>query len=263
MLPAHPTAARHGPPNRLLLVHLTLLLLATALLVMPAPTHGAEPLRINTASVEPFVTKDGDGFLDLLVAEVFKRVGKQALINSYRGASARSLTMANNGTDDGEALRIKGQEKNFPNLIRVPEPMLINRFVAYSRPGQGVIANWADLRPHSIGFVQGWWIFQKNTTDVPRITTVNNAGQLFSMLNLNRVDVVLYEMWQGLWIAHANGIAVKVHDPPLAQVEMFMYLHNRHEQLVPRVAEALAAMKADGTYQAIMDRVLRPLLPTT
>lgn len=239
---------------------LGLLLLAFLLLERPAFAQQA-PLRINTASVEPFVTEDQQGFLDLMIAEVFKRVGKNARINRYHGASARSMKMANNGSDDGEALRIKGQEKNFPNLIRVPEPILINQFVANSIPNSSEIQTWRDLEGHDVGYIIGWWIFKKNLGNVKTVTTVRTSGQLFSLLKRGRIDVALYEKWQGLWVARSLGVKVKVHEPALAKIPMFLYLHQKHAALVPRVAQALAGMKKDGSYQNIYDRVLTPLIP--
>jgi polar amino acid transport system substrate-binding protein len=41
---------------------------------------------------------------------------------------------------------------------------------------------------------------------------------------------------------------------------MFIYLHKKHEALVPRVAQALARMKANGSYQRIFDATLTSLV---
>jgi ABC-type amino acid transport substrate-binding protein len=40
---------------------------------------------------------------------------------------------------------------------------------------------------------------------------------------------------------------------------MFMYLHNRHAGLVPRLAAALAEVRRDGTWQRLYDRIIKPL----
>ena len=44
--------------------------------------------------------------------------------------------------------------------------------------------------------------------------------------------------------------------PPLAQREMFMYLHKKHKALVNKAAQALSSMKRDGSYQRIFDQTL-------
>ena len=257
-VPAHatlPIRGRPAPGSALL----TLMLLA-ALLAAPLQGADAQPLRINTASVEPFVNDQGDGFLDLLIGEIFQRAGSAGRINRYPRASARSIQMADNGIDDGEALRINGQEGKHPNLVRVPEVILVNNFVGYSTPGKIKIEKFEDLKPYSVGHIIGWWIFQKNLEEVPKVTTVKSADQLFSLLRLQRLDVALYEKWQGLWVARSLGVPVMVHTPSLAQVEMFMYLHKKHTGLVPKVATALAGMKQDGSYARLYDQRLTTLL---
>ena len=52
---------------------------------------------------------------------------------------------------------------------------------------------------------------------------------------------------------------MKVHEPPLASVDMYMYMHKEHAHLVPKLAQALKDMKADGTYRKIFDEILTPL----
>jgi polar amino acid transport system substrate-binding protein len=38
--------------------------------------------------------------------------------------------------------------------------------------------------------------------------------------------------------------------PALKDVDMFLYLHKKHEALVPRLAQALREMKADGSHNS-------------
>jgi len=40
--------------------------------------------------------------------------------------------------------------------------------------------------------------------------------------------------------------------PSLKDVDMYLYLNKKHEAHVPRIAQALRDMKADGTYNKIM-----------
>lgn len=91
----------------------------------------AEKIYLNSAIREPFATPNKDGFVDLIVREAFARIGVDAEVIVYQDSS-KSLSNANSGVDDGAALRIKGIEKQFPNLIMVPEKLMDNDFVAYS-----------------------------------------------------------------------------------------------------------------------------------
>ena len=244
-----------------LLVLAGLLALSLSYLAWPGRTVRAEEtLRINTGVTAPYVTEDGQGFLDLVIQEVFRRQGIKARINSYAGASARSLQMSNSGTDDGEALRIAGINQKFPNLVQVPESILENHFVAYSTRHKVPTQSWDDLKPFSVAYIIGWQIFQRNVKDTKDIVTVRNPEQMFQMLNLERVDIALYEKWQGLALVRKMGIKVHVLDPPLVKMKMFMYLHKKHQGMVGPTAAALKAMKDDGAYQQIFDSKLTTLL---
>ena len=217
-------------------------------------------LGLNTGTDAPYTTEDRKGFLDLMVAEVFQRIGQKAQVNRYVGASARALQMSNSGKDDGEALRIKGLKKKFPNLVMIPESIIANDFVAYSIKPIEKITNWNSLKPYSISYLIGWQIFANNTKGAERVTTVRGVDQLFSLLKLERVDLSLYERWQGLYQARLAGVEVITHEPPLARMDMYMYLHKKHAALAPKAAKALAQMKKDGSYQRIVDMTLTPLL---
>ena len=81
---------------------------------------------------------------------------------------------------------------------------------------------------------------------------------MFTLLERDRADVALYERWQGLEQARTLGVTARVLEPALLSTPMFMYLHKKHEALVPRAAEALARLKQNGTYQRIHERTLRP-----
>jgi len=51
---------------------------------------------------------------------------------------------------------------------------------------------------------------------------------------------------------------VKMCKQPLAVREMFIYLHKKNQALVPLLAEALADMKKEGSYQKLFDKFLMP-----
>lgn len=228
--------------------------------------HGAlaaEPpvYILNTSTGAPYATPDRRGFLDLVVAEAFKRIGKMGEVALYT-ASKRALINANEDVDQGVAMRVKNLEATFPNLVRVPEKVIDNDFVAYSRDLNVETTAWETLKPYAVTHIHGWVIFERNLQQGQNVTTVTEPGQMFDMLDKKRVDMVLYERWQGLQSAKARGAAVTVHEPPLASVEMFMYLHKNHADLVEPLDRALKSMKADGTYGAIFEQTLSPLLPT-
>lgn len=222
----------------------------------------AEPLSFTIASRDPISNKNSNGFLDQIIKEMFSGLGIEAKVTFYP-SSARGLKNANLGIDDGVGLRVKGLEKKFPNLIRIPESIITNSFVAISTKYNVVTDDWHSLDENYIAHILGWQIFQKNLTHHKKTSKVRSNEQLFNLLAKDRVDFILHERWQAAWHAKQLNLNINIQDPPLAKREMFAYIHNKHAPIVDKAAASLAEMKADGTYQKIVDSTLSILLSKT
>lgn len=215
----------------------------------------AEPLRLNSGVGAPYFQPDKKGFLDLLVPEVFRRVGVAAVAVRYE-ASERAMINANNGVDAGVAMRIRGLEKIYPNLVLVDEKVLDNDFVAYSRQLGLATTDFGVLKDYHVGYIHGWKVFEAGVPPGTAVTKAKDADQLFGLLANDRADLILFERWQGNHILRARGIEARMLLPPLATTEMYMYLHKNHAHLAEPVARALRAMKADGAYRRIAVQTL-------
>lgn len=186
---------------------------------------------------------------------MFRRIGVVAIAEHYQ-ASARANINANDGIDDGVAMRVKGLEKDFPNLIRIEEKVIDNDFVAYSISESFATSGFDSLRPYQVAYITGWKVFEDAVLPGTAVTRTQNAEQLFSLLANGRADVVLFERWQGSHLVRERKLPARALEPPLVRTEMFMYLHKKHAMLVGPAAKALQAMKADGSYQRIVARTL-------
>jgi polar amino acid transport system substrate-binding protein len=215
--------------------------------VLPAQS---QVLRLNSGVGVPYLQDDRKGFLDLLIPEVFRRLGIQAEGVRYAGAE-RAMINANTGIDDGVALRIKGLEKTYPNLVRIDEKIIDNDFIAYSTRFDFATTSFDTLKNYQVGYINGWKIFESGLLPETPATKVQDAEQLFTLLANDRADLVLFERWQGNHILRERGIKAQALRPALVTTEMFMYLHTKHMHLVEPAAQALRAMKADGSYQRI------------
>ncbi|MFP4084925.1 MAG: substrate-binding periplasmic protein [Desulfonatronovibrio sp.] len=190
------------------------------------------------------------GMLDRIVIEAFQRIGIKAQIMFT--PTERSLVDVNAGLIDAELNRIKGMEKKFPNLVRVPEPNMTMHFVAFAKKSYPV-DGWASLRDLHIGIVRGWKILEENTRNFPHVTLVPTETELFSMLEKGRIDVALYAKLTGYEQIKLRGLSGIHHlEPPLASRNMYLYLHKKHEHLAGKVARTLREMKEDGTYEQIV-----------
>jgi polar amino acid transport system substrate-binding protein len=211
-------------------------------------------ITLNAGTAEPFITADGGGFYGVLTREIFARIGIDAKV--IRLPSARSIINANEGIDDGVIGRTAGMEEKYKNLIRIPVSVVTFKFVAYSLDSQIQVAGWDSFAPYSVGYIRGWRIYEKNLTKAKSVTIVNNAEQLFRLLMNRRADLIMFEYYRGTWWnKHLNANA-HIIGSPVAENEMFIYMHNKHKDLVAKITQALEAMKQDGTYQRIKDETL-------
>ncbi len=213
----------------------------------------------NGGTYMPMHTQEFKGFVDVLLTEAVRRIGYKLDMRSL--PNERSLINSDRGIIDGETQRIAGLEKQYTNLIRVPEKVMDWQFVVFSKQKIDTTQNWNSLKPYTTSFITGWKIFEYNVPKDVQITKTRDAEGLFLLLNKNRTDLVLYELWQGLaLIKRYNYKDIMVSYPAMANREMFTYLHKKHALLVPKLAESLRTMKKDGSYQKLYKRILEPYI---
>jgi len=212
-------------------------------------------LTMNTAAVPPLSTEFNDGFIDQLAIEAMSRIHMK--LNIVHLPAERSLQDANNGVHDGELLRVPGLEKTYPNILPVKEKLMDLKFVAFSRNVKQLNNGWEGLKPYSVAFMNGWKILETNVPKGVEVTKVNSHSQLFNLLDINRVDIVIYERWGGLRLVQDLNIAnVHLIKPALATTSMHMYLNKKYSSLIPKLNRALKMMKNDGTYSKIYEQTL-------
>lgn len=234
----------------------TLLLMASAICRAEVPI-----LTLNDTNEPPFTTANGKGFLDVVAGDAFRRVGVQ--LRLVRLPAERGLINANAGAGDGDMVRIAGLENQYPNLIRVPEKLIDWEFTAFSKKA-ALSTSWDVLRARPVGHIRGWKIYEKQLAGAPFVVTADDSAQLFRQLQLDRIEVALYERWLGLSLMKRMDIkGITPLEPPVAKREMFIYLHKRHAALVPKLADALRAIKSEGMYDRVYrEKVLSLAVPS-
>ena len=231
----------------------SLILIASILLLMAGLARAAAlpVLVLNDTNAPPYTAPDQSGFLDAVAGEAFRRAGIE--LKLVKLPAERALRIANAGIGDGDMVRIAGLEAQYPNLVRVPEKLLDWTFSAFSKDAS-IPARWNVIRQRQVGHIKGWKIYEEQLAGAPHVISVDDAAQLFRLLELDRIEVALYARWLGDALVRQQDInGVHVLEPPLATREMFIYLHKRHAALVPRLAAALRAIKAEG----LSDRLYR------
>ncbi len=214
------------------------------------PALAAEPvcqMVIGSCHRPPLSVAESAGIIDRIVVEAFRRVGLQACIEPL--PCQRSLLNADGGQIDGDILRIPAAiASRYPNLRGVPEILYAMPMAGFVKRTDLAPKNLGDLAPLRVGFILGWKILEESVqaTDTLR---VRGPEELFPLLNDGKADVVIYDRFTGLHLIKEQGLeGIRVLDPPLIVTPQYLVLHRRHEHLIAPLAEALRAIKADGSY---------------
>jgi polar amino acid transport system substrate-binding protein len=143
-------------------------------LTAPTATFAAEPvLVLATGAREPMVSSPGKpGFVEEVAREAFRRAGYGLRVLAL--PHERALQNANAGIEDGDLYRAAGFEKDYPNLVQVPQPLLEQDFVAMSRRPDIEVRGWPDLARYSVGYVTGNKILERQLEGVPQPTSVRD-----------------------------------------------------------------------------------------
>lgn len=161
---------------------------------------------------------------------------------------------------DGDLTRVAGLEADYPNLVRVQENLADWNFAAFAKDA-AMPAGIDAIRGRAVGLIRGWKIFERAMAGAERVISADDPEQLFRMLQLDRIEIALYERSMGLEHIRKQGMKeVRVLEPPLYVREMFIYLHRSNAGHAAKLASALRAMKREGFYQRTYDEKLLPYL---
>ncbi len=215
-------------------------------------------LYINTAFGPPI--SGGNGFFDRLARLMFRPVGYSITVQTP--PAERALMLANAGVDDGDGPRIPGLIKEYPHLVRVPEPILDIDFVAFTKRLRFDTADWQSLTPFSVAIVTGWKILERNITTSARLVRVKDPKHLFMLLKQGRTEVAVIDRFSGYAMCKKIGLRdFNVLEPPLASTPMYLYLHERHAELVDAVSETLRDLKTSGIYARLFQETVKNVYP--
>lgn len=227
------------------------LLAALLLLLLCRPAAAGGRMVFSTQDIPPFSMEDGTGFIDTLFREIGRRAGLSVTV--VQQPDLRSLIQTDSGINDGDGPRVAGLEDRFPNLIRVEEPVLLGKLAAFAPKGM-VIAEWGDLAGKNAALPRGWVLPRDKAPADLRLTEVHATHNGMAMLDSGRVDAVLTMPAMGRYEIRRHGFHnINPECVILDRRPLYLYLHAKHAELAPILAEAAKEVKADGTY----DRLFR------
>ncbi len=195
-------------------------------------------------------------FYERIYTEAFHHLGYEFDYKIF--PSKRSSVMANSGRVDGEPQRIFDYALVQPNLIRVEEPIFINRTLAFTTKPNIVLNGLESLKntDYRVDYLAGsvWsrthlepLISSKN------LSSVKTIEQGFKRLLYNRTDVfIALEVWalRALKQNEFKNSNIMI-SGVIGSNYSFPYLHKSHSKLAVKLENILKRMKKNGDYQKI------------
>lgn len=195
------------------------------------------------------------------IREACRRTGRHCDVRNT-GSSERALFMANT-EGDGDAMRLGNVKEIVPqltaDLIQVPVEVAVVSLSVYSSGPVFPVRGWTSLKGLRNGVKRGVKIAEKNLSN--EVMLLPDSERLLLMLEDKRLDTVVTHDIVADYIIRSKGFAgiVKL-SPPLVAEPGYVYLHKKHKALVPVLAESLADMKADGSFERLKQETVAELL---
>ena len=158
----------------------------------------------------------------------------------------RSILEANSGQVDGDFLRILTIAEDYTNMIVVPEPLAEASIVAFSLQPNIDLSNYAiEEHQYNIGYIAGWKVIEDMLDNYQQTSPVAEVGTLFKLLTGRRVDLILYAQAAGKKILSGNEQLNYQVSSSLHSYELYLVMHKKHIDLVPKLAAKLKQLKKE------------------
>lgn len=171
--------------------------------------------------------------------------------------SRRALLMADVGQVDGDLFRIAEVGDRYPNLVRVPYPLLEGEVLAVTAvPGMDAKAD-SDDRKLRVAVRRGVLIAEQAAKDLDMVPIhADSYEQMRAMLDWGRVDLALISSIEGFSPLHdERWDHLYILPEPVTRFTLYHYLHRRHAELAEPLAEVLEQLDLSGEKTRIAERV--------
>lgn len=211
-------------------------LLAAACLGAPCAAAGGRTVRL--AGVED---DRASRQADELVRSAYSRIGIDAVTDFL--PAERAVAVVNAGLYDGDVFHVAGIEERYPNLVRVPVPIMAFEITAFTLQAGLRINHWEDLRSHTICIRRGIKLIEEHLSRFAGVYRADGYANIYDMLQYGRCDVAVLPRSAWIDIADARGAGLREAGPVLATVELYHYVHASHASDVAALAQALAELR--------------------
>ncbi len=218
-------------------------LAALIMYVVAINSAQAEMFRIATAE-----TSETRAIAEL-IKEVYRRLGHDTEFVFL--PAKRSVREVNRGRFDAELARITGIENEFPNLVRVEEPVYTVSVSAVVRSDSNIRVNsWEEIGDRRIGYPRGYKLLDIRTRELNAIKA-QNPSSIIKMVKAGRMEIGLLMTSDAVTLAQKYG-GISVLEPPIEVTTLYHYVHVKHRRMVPSLEKVLIEMNDSGRSKEIL-----------
>ena len=208
---------------------------------------------INFAQAETFTIVTADSVetraISVLVKEVYRRLGHDTEF-VYLPAE-RSIREVNRGKFDAELARAIGVDREFPNLVRVEEPVYVLSISAIVQSDSNIrFDSWEEIGDRRIGYPRGYQILDIRTRDLNAIKA-KNPSTIIKMVKAGRMEIGLVMTSDAAALAQKYG-GISVLEPPLEEFALYHFVHVKHRRMAPSLEKVLIQMNDSGRSKEIL-----------
>jgi polar amino acid transport system substrate-binding protein len=235
--------------------------LAYFMLFSIAPSLAIETIVLSTEQWEPYIAEQlpNNGFLGEIVRESFKRSGYDV---KYRFLPwARVVAVSDNGEVDGYLPAYYSKERELASIFSEPFAAGFNVFFKMRSLDVSYV-KLEELNRYRIGVVRGYVNDEKfDAADYLRKDfSTDNLTNIRKLLS-GRVDLFVADKYVVLYLLKNNfpGLdnTIDFIEKPLSRNNLFVCISRKTTNGALKVKafnDGLKQIKADGTYQKIMEK---------
>lgn len=205
-------------------------------------------------------------FYKQVYAATFEALGYQF---EYKLCPSKRCSLeANRGDVDGEPQRIFKYNETYTNMVRVEEPIFVNRSIALVANPDIRINGLESLKdsPLRVDYIRGSVWSKRHLTPLvspERLTEISTFEQSIKRLEAGHTDVLIgleAPILRLLQMPPYNGISVSIAGV-VGENYSYPFVYKRHEALAPQIAEVLRKMKADGRFDQMLNQAMPFMAP--
>lgn len=209
-----------------------------------------EVVRLAAVNLSPVATAQHDGYLNLLLIELFSRIDVDVAFQNM--PAGRVMMAVNGGLVDGDAGRLEEVGADLPNIVRLNDPLMYVEFGGLYTDAEISIADLEDFAPLRVGYLRGWVIAEVLFADHDSATSVRTVDSLLAMLAAGRIDVAFITRATGLEQARQRNLPGALFSEFRIRRDLHLFLNAQFEPWLADLSQALSEMHSDGAYNRIM-----------